>query len=73
MTILLYSVLGNSSSGIFLVVVWLSSLQMEKGKEKGVQMTSDLENTTCEGRLKELGSQTDGKWYFKSQEVLLCP
>lgn len=46
MTILLYSVPGNSSSAVFLVVVWLSSLQMEKGKEKAAQMTSDLENTT---------------------------
>lgn len=70
MTILLNSVLGNSSSRIFLVVVWLSSPQMEKGKEKAAQITSDLENMTCEGRLKELGSQTEGKEYFKSQEVL---
>lgn len=52
------------------MVVWLSSLQTEKGKEKAAQTTSDLENTTCEGRLKELGSQTEGKEYFKSQEVL---
>lgn len=36
-------------------------------------MTSDLENTTCEGRLKELGTQTEGKEDFKSQEDFFMP
>lgn len=54
------------------MVVWLSSLQMEKVKEKAAEMTSDLENTSCEGRLKELGTQTEGK-DFKSQEDFFMP